>query len=397
MSAPLVIIECGVAVTRAALIENGIVTRFWFGPARGDERRDETPMAGRRFAGRVRAVDRALAAAFLDIGDGRDAYLSVNGKNEADLVEGAFVNVAVKAPPRQDKGALLKWQGAPLPPDCDAPGRLPPFDDAALEAARALDDKGGKGAGRIIIDDGAARAALAAALPDADIQHEPHSVALFEAHGAEAALEEVFARAVPLPGGGRVTIDEAEALTAIDVDTGALKAASPVRLREKVAFAAADEIMRQLRLREIGGHVVTDFPAIGAPGPRARFAAHLKAALSSLPGAGASSFSKSGLFSFTLPHRAQSLMERFSEPAPADPVAGRRFTLDWRAKSALRALEHRLRAGPSARCRLKVSVDLGAYLDQNPVWIARLGERYGARFEITPGAGLEERSYDLSE
>ena len=393
MSAPLVIIECGVAATRAALIENGAVARFWFGPARGDERRDQAPMAGRRFAGRVRTVDRALNAAFIDIGDGLDAYLSVNGKNEAHLVDGALVNVTVKASPRQDKGALLKWSGAPLPPDCDAPGRLPPFDDAALEAARAI----GEGADHVIIDDGAARAALAAALPEREVRHESHSVALFEAHGAEAALEEAFSRAVLLRGGGRIIIDEAEALTAIDVDTGALKAASPVRLREKVAFAAAGEIMRQLRLRDIGGHVAADFPAIGAPGPRARFADHLKAALASLPGAGASGFSKSGLFSFTLPHRAQSLMERFTEPAPADPIAGRRFTLDWRTKSALRALEHRLRAAPSAQCRLEVSVDLGDYLDQNPVWTARLAERYGARFEVTPDAGLEERSYDLSE
>lgn len=393
MTKRLLIIECGVAASRAALIENGSVARFWFGPARGDERRDQAPAAGRRFAGRVRTVNRGLGAAFIDIGDGLDAYLSVNGKNEAHLIEGALVRVTVKAPPRQGKGALLKWSAAPLPPDCDAPGRLGPFDDAALEAAQAI----GEGADQIIIDNGAARAALAAALPERDVRHEAHGAALFEAHGAEAALEEAFARVVRLPGGGRIIIDEAEALTAIDADTGALKAASPVRLREKIAFAAADEAMWQVRLRDIGGHVVADFPAIGAPRARARFAAHLKDALAAIPGAGASGFSKSGLFSFTAPHRAQSLMERFTEPAPADPAPGRRFTLDWRAKSALRALEHRLSAAPSAGCRLKVSVDLGAYLDQNPVWTARLGERCGARFEISADAGLEERSYDLSE
>ncbi len=402
-SGPLVVIECGVAATRAALIEDGTARRFWFGPARGDEARDQAPTAGRRFAARVTSVDRGLAAAFLDIGDGLDAYLSVNGKNRAHLVEGALVATVVKSPPRQGKGAVLKWLGAP-PPDCAGPGRLGPVDDAALEALRALDETGSEDAqgrmarpARIVIDDGAARAVLAAAAPDRAVFHDALCDALFETHGAEAALEEAFARVVPLRGGGRITIDETEALTAIDVDTGALKAASPARLREKIALAAADEVMRQARLRDIGGHVVADFPAIGAPAARARFAGHLKSALAALPGAGAAGFSKSGLYSFTLPHRAQSLMERFTEPAPADPAPGRRFTLDWRAKSAIRALEHRLRAAPSARPRLAAAVDLGAYLDQKSEWTVRLAERYGARFAIVASPQLEERGFDLSE
>lgn len=396
MSGRLLVIECGVAATRAAVVEDDGVVRFWFGPARGDEKNDQFPMAGRRFAARVRSVDRSLNAAFLDIGDGLDAYISINGKNESHLVEGALIASVVKSPPRQGKGAVLKWLDEPLV-DCDAPGRLGPFNDAALEAVRVISEDLSQVDGRIIIDDGEARAKLAAALPGTDILHEAHSTALFEDHDAEAALDQAFERIVSLPGGGRLVIDEVEALTAIDVDTGALKAASPARLREKVAFAAADEVMRQIQLRDIGGHVVVDFPPIGAPPVRKRFAEHLTQMATNLPGVGALSFSKSGLFSFTAPHKAQSLMERYTEISPADPAPGRRFTLDWCAKSAVRALEHRLRAAPSVKCRLDVAIDLGAYLDQKSVWAERLRDRYGARFEIIANEQLKERSFDLSE
>lgn len=340
----------------------------------------------------MKTVNRSLNAAFVDIGDGLDGYISINGKNEAHLVEGALVISVVKAPPRQGKGAVLKFVDEPLD-GVDTPGRLGPFDDAALEAVHVL----GGGAARILIDDGAAQATLAAVLPEISIKHEAHFEALFEAHGAEAALEQAFERVVHLQSGGRIVIDEGEALTAIDVDTGALRAASPARLREKIAFAAADEIMRQIPLRNIGGHVVVDFPPISPPPVRARFAEHLAQAAERVPGLGARSFSKSGLFSFTAPHKAQSFMERFTEVAAAEPTPGRRFTLGWRAKSAVRALEHRLRTAPSVRCRLRVALDLDAYLKDKSAWTGRLSERYGARFEIEADERLKEREFELSE
>ena len=393
MTERVLIIEAGVAVTRAALIEHEATTRFWFGPARGDEARDAAPMAGRRFAGRVRKLDRALNAAFIDVGDGLDAFLSLGKKTDPPLSEGALVAVAVKSSPRQTKGAVLKRLKSPVALDCATPGRLGPIDDAALEAVKAV----GAGAERIIIDDGEAFRALTAARLDAEIIYEPHCDALFETHGAESALEAAFERIVTLSGGGRLIIDETQALTAIDVDTGGLSASSPVRLRERIAVAAAYEAARQVRLRDIGGHVVIDFPSISNKPARARFAEHLQKATASLEGAGAFGFAKSGLYSFTTPHAAQSLMERFTEASPADPAPGRRFTLDWKAKSALRTLEHRLRAAPRAKCLLAAGPALARFLQAQETWAERLQARYGARFTIAASDKLEDRSFDLSE
>lgn len=391
MNGRVLIIECGAAETRAALIDNDRVRRFWFGPARGDEAADGAARAGRRFAGRVTAVDQSLGAAFLDIGDGLDGYLPIKKACREKITEGALIAVFVKSPPRQGKGAALKFLDEDVPNR--KPGRIEPIEDAAVEAARAI----GAGAQRIIVDDGRARAALSAAELKAEIDHEDHLSSLFEACGADAELESAFAPAVPISGGGNLIIDETQALTAIDVDTAGLAASSPARLREKIAVAAAFEAARQIGLRNIGGHVAIDFPSLDTKASRDRFREKLRAALSQIDGAGALSFSKSGLCSFTVPHHAQSLLERFTEPASNDPVPGRRFTLDWRAKSALRRLEERLRAAPRAKLRLVAGVGLSNYLNRHPVWLDRLRDRCGARFEVVTDKQVETRTFDLSE
>ena len=383
------IIECGVAETRAALLVDDQVWKFWFGPARGDETSDSFPRAGRRFAGRVKAVDKGLNAAFVDLGDRRDAFLALKKSNEDHCVDGALIEVEIKAPPRQSKGAALKFIGALKEGE---PGRLPPFQDAAVEAAETI---GGEAA-EILIDNGGALRALRAAGFD-NARHETHPVALFQKHGVDQEFDAAFDRIVPLLRGGRLIIDETHALTAIDVDTGGLTASSPARLREKIAFAAAEEAMRQVSLRNIGGHIVIDFPDIPSDAGRKRFQAHLKKVMSKLDGAGAASFSRSNLYSFTAPHHALSLLDRFTEKAHAVPVAGRRFTQEAAAKMALAALEARLRSEPSGRVALTVGAGIQACLAENEKWLHRLTDRHGPRFEIVTDGKYGDRNFDLAE
>ena len=392
MSERTLIIECGVAETRAALVENDRVMRFWFGPARGEERQDNAPRAGRSFTGRIRAINKGLAAAFVDIGDGRDSYLPIKKTYAKEIAEGAAVVAAVRAPPRQDKGAVLKFLRSD-PSGVAKPGRVEPVEDAAVEAVKRIGDK----RSRVLIDDGRAASALKTAAPGLDVDYEERPVSLFEKFEVDAELDAAFERTAPVPGGGRLVIDETQALTAIDVDTGGLTASSPARLREKIAIASACEAARQIGVRNIGGHIVIDFPSLESKSSRERFRAALGDAMRSLKGIGSMSFSKSGLFTFTAPHAAQSLLERFTEEALASPISGRRFTLDWQAKAALRRLEKRLRAAPSARVRLRVGPELGADLNTRPAWPDRLSARYGARFDIAMTDALEPRDYDLSE
>ncbi len=89
--------------------------------------------------------------------------------------------------------------------------------------------------------------------------HKP----LFEAYGVDTAIEGVMSRRVDLPSGGYLIIDYAEALTVIDVNSGSFigrgKGAALEDTITKTNLEAAEEVVNQLRLRDIGGIIVIDF------------------------------------------------------------------------------------------------------------------------------------------
>jgi ribonuclease G len=86
---------------------------------------------------------------------------------------------------------------------------------------------------------------------------------LFEAYGVDKAIEGVMSRRVDLPSGGYLMIDYAEALTVIDVNSGSFisrgKGAGLEDTITKTNLEAAEEVVNQLRLRDIGGIIVIDF------------------------------------------------------------------------------------------------------------------------------------------
>jgi ribonuclease G len=86
---------------------------------------------------------------------------------------------------------------------------------------------------------------------------------LFERYGVEEAFESVLHRRVDLRSGGYLMIDYAEALTVIDVNSGSFTGRGrEARLEDTITqtnHEAADEVVRQLRLRDIGGIIVIDF------------------------------------------------------------------------------------------------------------------------------------------
>lgn len=87
------------------------------------------------------------------------------------------------------------------------------------------------------------------------------SADIFAAHRVDEQLAKAFDRAVYLPSGGSLVIDRTEAMTVIDVNTGKFTGTGG-SLEETVTknnLEAAEEIVRQLRLRDIGGIVVIDF------------------------------------------------------------------------------------------------------------------------------------------
>src|SRR3954463_10634636 len=93
--------------------------------------------------------------------------------------------------------------------------------------------------------------------------HEEDDKPLFERYGVEKVIDGVLSRRIELPSGGYLMIDYAEALTVIDVNTGSFTGKGrAARLEDtitKTNLEAAEEVGRQLRLRDIGGIIVIDF------------------------------------------------------------------------------------------------------------------------------------------
>ena len=85
-------------------------------------------------------------------------------------------------------------------------------------------------------------------------------VPLFSRFQIEHQIESAYSRTVPLPSGGAIVIDHTEALVAIDVNSARSTRGGDI---EDTAFntnlEAAEEIARQLRLRDLGGLIVIDF------------------------------------------------------------------------------------------------------------------------------------------
>lgn len=383
------VMSSGAAQTRAALLRGEAVAAFWFGPARGDEALPRPPCAGQSYFGRIRTVSTALDAAFVDIGWAEDAFLPLDG---ARPVEGAALAVTVKRPPLGRKGPVVaRLDGSPPPVGAAVPAPLAPPRDPTLEA---LDWAKAQG----VIEALTVSDARSAQLLNAAGVNSTIAADAFDASGAAEALDAALEAEIEIPCGARLRFDETEALTAVDIDAG--RAAGSGRggvLNDRVNHAAVARLFLELSRRAIGGRIVVDFLPPSSAAARRRLSDALKDAGAGLYPARFGRLSEDGLFDLTAPRRRLSLLEEATEWAggPA-PRPGRRFTRDWAAKAAVASLEEALRRRPAARLTLDAAPDLAEYLTvARPQWLARVGERYGARFDLAPSSRLEERSYGV--
>ncbi|MEQ8770325.1 MAG: Rne/Rng family ribonuclease [Phycisphaerales bacterium] len=118
---------------------------------------------------------------------------------------------------------------------------------------------------RVVIDSEAAinRAAkfikIVAPRSGAKLVHYQSDRPIFHAFGVEDQIRQIHAREVPLPSGGRLVIDQTEALVAIDVNSGKSRKAGDAESNAyNTNVEAVDVICRQLRLRDLGGLVISD-------------------------------------------------------------------------------------------------------------------------------------------
>lgn len=274
---------------RAARIEHGEAVDYRI------EREARPSRVGDFHLGRVRRLLPALAAALVDIGDPEPAFLSLDdARNIGRLHEGQSLLVQVKRDAQAGKALGLTTRLPACEAACAAlraaaarasPPALLSGGAGALE--RILGDAGGAAA--IRIDDPAAlapaRAFLSRHLPPplpAIALHRGGEI--FEDHGIAATLDGAALREVALEGGGRLVIDRTEAMTAVDVDSGAEPGRSAARRAAlETNLRAAAAIARQIRLRNLGGAIIIDFVGMRSPRDRDAVLAALAEALAADP------------------------------------------------------------------------------------------------------------------
>ncbi len=107
-----------------------------------------------------------------------------------------------------------------------------------------------------------ARQFMAHVMPDnvARVKRYKDDVPLFSRFQIEHQIETAYSRQVPLPSGGAIVVDHTEALVAVDVNSArATKGSDIEETATRTNLEAADEVARQLRLRDLGGLIVIDF------------------------------------------------------------------------------------------------------------------------------------------
>jgi ribonuclease G len=191
--------------------------------------------------------------------------------------------------------------------------------------ARMLRDELGPDVRRVLVDApeeyDRLRQFAGAFMPEAVERIEQYGGArpLFELHGVEEEISRALDRKVPLKSGGYIVIDQTEAMTTIDVNTGAFVGhRSPEETVFRTNLEAAVAIARQLRLRNLGGIVIIDFIDLEEAGHREQLLAAFQSALAGdraqnqvAPGA------PLGLVALTRKRTRESLEHLLCEPCPS--------------------------------------------------------------------------------
>jgi hypothetical protein len=337
-------LDRGVGETRGVVTLDGRPERLLI------HRDDDDPFlrVGARVVARVAQVDAALATAFVDLGQGRQAVL--NFRPDEKPVRGAALELEVRTEPRRGKLATLR----PLGPAEGAPRLIAP----APEVAELV-----------------SRLARVPTLTEGRAAREQ----------ADAAEAEALEMLHPLPGGGEIAIEPTRALVAVDVDVGARGGSDAKRVTRAANLAALAEAARLLRLKGLGGLVVIDLAGRGHEATALLAAARLAFAPDN-PGVAMGQIGRFGTLELTLPRRERSVIERLlGEDGHPTALAlahrlMRRLLAEGEAQGGARLV---------ARCAPDVA-------DAARSLAPGLAARIGARFEIEAQPAFSRDRLDVA-
>ena len=221
---------------------------------------------------------------------------------------------------------------------------------------------------------------------------------LFDLYGVEEEIQRALGRRVDLKSGGYLIIDQTEAMTTIDVNTG-----SYVTGRNfddtifKTNLEAAHAIARQLRLRNLGGIIILDFIDMESPEHRHAVLAELNKALSrDRTKVSVSSFSTLGLVEMTRKRTRESLAHVLCEPCPACSGKGQVKTARTVCYEILRELLREAKQFNPKEFRILASqVVVDMFLEEESQHLAMLGDFIGKPISLQVENVYHQEQYDI--
>ncbi|RDV27437.1 ribonuclease E [Alteromonas aestuariivivens] len=224
-------------------------------------------------------------------------------------------------------------------------------------------------------------------------------VPLFSHYQIESQIESAFQREVRLPSGGSIVIDPTEALTSIDINSArATKGGDIEETALNTNLEAADEIARQLRLRDLGGLVVIDFIDMTPPRHQREVENRLKDAVrSDRARVQLGRISRFGLLEMSRQRLRPSLGESAHHVCPRCSGHGTIRGTESLALSILRIIEEESIKDNTGQIEAQLPVPVATYLlNEKRKSINSLEKRHGVSLLLIPNANLETPHYQVT-
>ncbi|WP_090138182.1 Rne/Rng family ribonuclease [Limnohabitans sp. DM1] len=221
---------------------------------------------------------------------------------------------------------------------------------------------------------------------------------LFSRFQIEHQIESAYARTVQLPSGGAIVIDHTEALVSVDVNSArAIKGGDIEETATRTNLEAADEVARQMRLRDLGGLIVIDFIDMDESKNRRDVENRLRDALrQDRARVQFGTISKFGLMEMSRQRLKPALSEGASIPCPRCGGAGHIRDTESSALQILRIIQEESMKDNSAAVHAQVPVEVASFLlNEKRSEIAKIELQQRINVLLVPNKSLETPHYKL--
>ena len=232
----------------------------------------------------------------------------------------------------------------------------------------------------------------------ARLEHYKGERPIFDLIGIEEEIARALARRVDLKSGGYLIIDQTEALTTIDVNTGGFVGARNFDdTIFKTNLEAAGAIARQLRLRNLGGIIIADFIDMTREEHRQSVLAELRKQLArDRTRTTVSGFTQLGLVEMTRKRTRESLAHMLCQPCPTCEGRGQVKTPRTVCYDILREILREARQFSPKEFRVVASAAVvETLLDEESVHLAGLSEFIGKPISLSAEPGMSPEQYDI--